>query len=54
MFTGFKKILMVFILPLFWLMTKGPWHGAQTSLFGVLEDRNFIRNGAYYADCKIA
>lgn len=54
MFNGFKKLLLLFVLPVFWLMTKGPWHGAQTSLFGVLEEGNLIRSGAYYADCRLA
>jgi len=39
--------------PLFYLMTKSPYAGTQTSLHCCLMPYDAIDNGAYYADCKV-
>jgi len=43
-------IIMFFMYPLYWLLTKNPWQGCQTTLHAALSGD--IDNGAYYADCQ--
>jgi len=53
-FTGLKKLLIYLIYPLFWLFSKNCWQGAQTSIYGVMEDKDKLQNGGHYADCKLS
>jgi protochlorophyllide reductase len=49
-----KKCCTYFLgAPFFYLMTKTPYQGTQTSLHCCLMPFDFINNGAYYADCKV-
>ncbi len=40
-------------MPLVYLTTKSSKEGAQTTLYTVLEDKEKILPGEYYADCKV-
>jgi hypothetical protein len=46
----FLGVIMAAIYPLYWLLTKNPWQGCQTTLHTTLSGD--IDNGAYYADCE--
>ena len=48
-----KFFTYLFIGPLFYLMTKSPYYGTQTSLHCCLTPFDLLENGAYYSDCKI-
>lgn len=52
--TGYKKAFMLPIYPIFWLLTKNCWQGAQTTLYGIMEDKDKLENGCHYADCKLS
>jgi hypothetical protein len=43
---GLWKVL----FPIFWLLTKNSWQGAQTTLYTLLDKS--IESGEYYADCE--
>lgn len=43
---GLCKVL----FPIFWLLTKNSWQGAQTTLYTLL-DKSIV-SGEYYADCE--
>ncbi len=45
---------MTIVSPLYYLMTKNAYQGAQTNLYTVYEDSNKLTKGEYYADCKVA
>lgn len=55
MFDGkpFAKLLTLLMFPVFWLCTKTPLQGSQTSLHCCLAPVESLKNGKYYADCKI-
>lgn len=36
--------------PVYWMISKSAWEGAQTTLHAALSPR--VENGCYYADCK--
>ena len=42
------------IKPLMYLIFKSPKEGAQTTLYGLLEEEKKIVKGGYFADCKVA
>jgi NAD(P)-dependent dehydrogenase (short-subunit alcohol dehydrogenase family) len=44
------KVLLVVVYPLWWLISKSSYEGAQTTLFTTLSDK--VENGSYYSDCK--
>ena len=39
--------------PFYFMMTKSPWWGAQTSLHCCLMPLDNIENGCYYSDCAV-
>lgn len=43
-------VLMLFLYPIYWLLTKSCWQGCQTTLYAALSEE--VENGCYYADCK--
>lgn len=45
--------IMRLIEPIFWLLTKSPKEGAQTSLYTIYESSDQLKNGGYYSDCKL-
>jgi retinol dehydrogenase-12 len=51
-FKGFLGAFLTLLTPLLWLIAKSSWHGAQTTIYGVMEDKDKLVNGSYYADCK--
>ncbi len=40
-----------FLRPVMNFMIKTPWHGAQTTLYCVLDDSIENESGSYYSDC---
>ena len=48
------RLIVFLTMPLNYLLYKTPKEGAQTTLYGALEDEDRIVKGAYYADCKVA
>jgi len=48
------EFFMTYVMaPIFYLVTKTPWYGAQTSLHCCLSPFDKLQNGAYYSDCAI-
>lgn len=45
---------MKIVSPLYYLMTKNAYQGAQTTLYTVYEDSTKLTKGEYYADCQVA
>lgn len=43
-------VVMILIHPMYWLFTKSPWEGCQTTLHTALSPD--VETGCYYADCK--
>jgi hypothetical protein len=54
MLTGLTKYVLYLTYPLLYLVTKNCNQGAQTSIYGVFEDKDKLINGEHYADCKVA
>jgi len=42
-----------FIFPIFWLLTKSPYQGAQTQLHCALLPFQKLESGKFYSDCAI-
>lgn len=53
MMTGWKLAMMVPILPIFWLVSKPVWYGAQTQLYCALCPFEELQTGKYYSDCAV-
>ena len=49
-----NKLIFLVMKPLIYLLYKTPKEGAQTTLYGVLEDEDKIAKGGYFADCRVA
>jgi retinol dehydrogenase-12 len=49
----FIHVLMKMLYPIYWLMTKSSQQGAQTTLYLVYEEKDQLKKGEYYADCKV-
>lgn len=49
---GWKKVAAIALYPLLYLVSKDTTQGAQTTLYGVFQDKDILRNGAYYDECK--
>jgi NAD(P)-dependent dehydrogenase (short-subunit alcohol dehydrogenase family) len=47
------KFLFAFIYPLFWMLTKSSWRGAQTTLELCYTDDSNFQSGKYYSDCAV-
>jgi NAD(P)-dependent dehydrogenase (short-subunit alcohol dehydrogenase family) len=47
------RILFALIYPLFWLMTKNSWRGAQTTLELCYTNDSDFQSGQYYSDCEV-
>lgn len=48
------RVALFLVHPFFWLFTKSPYQGAQTTLHCALLPHEKLENGAYYCDCKTA
>lgn len=46
-----EAVFRIVTAPFFYLMTKNPWEGTQTSLHCCLMPFNQIESGSYYSDC---
>jgi retinol dehydrogenase-12 len=46
------RMMQVVFFPIFYLLTKDMRHGAQTTLYTILEDERNLTKGGYYSDCK--
>lgn len=45
--------MLFFVYPLVWILTKSPVQGAQTTIYTIMEDKDRLRNGAYYSECGL-
>ena len=50
----YPKCFTACVMPIFIWVMKTPWHGAQTTLYCVLEDSIENESGEYYSDCAKA
>ncbi|EGR32319.1 short chain dehydrogenase reductase family protein, putative [Ichthyophthirius multifiliis] len=48
------KIVMYLLYPLYWLVTKDSWQGAQTAIYCALEKHDKLMSGGYYVDCELS
>jgi len=53
LFLGWKKIIKLILYPLWWIFTKSSFEGAQTTVYCVMQSEDRLKNGGYYADCKL-
>lgn len=51
--TGLFGLVYPLIHPFYWLLTKNPKEGAQTTLYTIYESADKLVNGAYYSDCAV-
>lgn len=52
--TSILDWLLTIFYPAFCLFTKNQTEGSQTTLHCMFEDPSVLKNGGYYADCKIS
>ena len=45
--------LQILVYPIFWLVGKTPWQGAQTTIYCAISEELEGVSGQYLADCKI-
>lgn len=50
--TGIKKLIYKTFEFVYWIFSKSPVEGAQTTLYTVYETTENLKNGEYYSDCK--
>lgn len=48
-----KKVFQYLTSPVFYLLSKSSYYGAQTQLYCALEQYDKLVKGGYYSDCKI-
>ena len=48
----YMKVLWCHIYPIFWLVTKSKYTGAQTTIHCAMIDHDQLSNGGYYKDCR--
>lgn len=52
MSTGYYYLPYLMVYPIYYMVSKNPLEGAQTSLYCVYEETDKLESGCYYGDCK--
>lgn len=48
----FKKVVFTLVSPLAYIFMKSATEGAQTTIYGVMQNEDKLKKGEYYADCR--
>jgi NAD(P)-dependent dehydrogenase (short-subunit alcohol dehydrogenase family) len=48
---GIFYIPFLIMYPLYYLISKSTWEGAQTTLYAIHETTEKLKSGGYYSDC---